>query len=226
MFLVRHAGAPSRRFWNCQDKQNSASRTVLDLQGTSVRLGYAILEKEPHTGLPKLTDELCNLFLPNGLRELLEKSSDQKQVSDFETKYLLEVAKQLKMISEDQSNWMIDGVPVGTTKVKIGDKNVPIKEILLVSAANTLPIFIAVSALVTGPATLVLAAKAAAANGPASAKLFTAIQTYTPVETRCTHGSGSRHESKSFQDAERRRGNSATFFPTRMRTHVHSGRHG
>jgi hypothetical protein len=112
----------------------------------------------------------------------LNSNSDPTQVGAFEAAYLDEVVKQLKIISGDQQNWMDRGVPVGLTKMKIGTKTVPIKEILLVSAAYSIPIYIAVSALVTGPATLILAAKAAAAVGPATARLLQVIHTYSPVE--------------------------------------------
>jgi hypothetical protein len=144
--------------------------------------GYAMLDKDPQSGTPKITDGLRQIFLPGWFREALNASCDPAQVGAFEAVYLDEVVKQLKVISGNPQNWMDRGVPVGLTKMKIGSKTVPIKEIFLVSAAYSIPIYIAVSALVTGPATLILAAKAAAAVGPATAKLLQVINTYSPME--------------------------------------------
>jgi hypothetical protein len=109
-------------------------------------------------------------------------SSDAEQVQEFEQKYFQEIPKQLLAINRHEQNCLDHGVPVGMSQAKIGDKSVPIKDILLTSAAYSLPIFIAVSALITGPASLALAVKAEAAIGPATAKLHAAVTRYSPTE--------------------------------------------
>jgi hypothetical protein len=147
----------------------------------AVQDGYVFLEKDPQTGEPKLTNELREMFLPQWFRDALV-GSDPQEITVFEETYLRGVARELTEISDNPQNWMYRGVPVVKSRAKFGDKSVPIREVLLVSAAYSLPIIIAVSALVTGPTGLVLAAKAAGAIGPATASLYNAINTYTPTE--------------------------------------------
>ncbi len=143
--------------------------------------GYAFLDKDPETGEPVLNEELRRLFLPDWLRETLEHSGAD-QAREFERIYWIEAAATLKRISESPENWLDRGVPVGTPKLKAGNKSIPVKELLLVGLAYSLPAYIAISALVAGPASLLLAAKAASAVGPVAAKYYTAVHTYTPTE--------------------------------------------
>ena len=148
----------------------------------STQDGYVMLERDPKTNGAKLSPEIRDLFFPPWFREALEKGSTAQEVQEFESKYLEAIGRQLEEISKNPQNWMERGVPVGESKAKFGNKSVPIKEVLFVGAAYSAPIFLAVSALVTGPAGLVAAAKAAAAIGPATAKLYKAINTYSPTE--------------------------------------------
>jgi hypothetical protein len=148
----------------------------------STQDGYVILARDPKTKAAKLSPEVRELFFPRWFRDALQKGSTPKEVQEFEAKYLEAIARQLGEISENPQNWMQQGVPVAQSKAKFGNKSIPVKEVLLVGAAYTAPIFLAVSALVTGPAGLVAAAKATAAIGPATAKLYSAINTYSPTE--------------------------------------------
>lgn len=144
--------------------------------------GYVFLEKDPQTHSIKLSDELKQQLLPPWLLDEITKNSGPEAAETFREKYLTEVAAEIARLSEDPQNWLDRGVPVARTKLKIGNTSVPLKQVLWTSVAVTGPIFVAVSALVTGPATLLLAAKAAAAVGPAIVSLSKMINTYSPTE--------------------------------------------
>jgi hypothetical protein len=144
--------------------------------------GYVFLDKDPDTGDPLITPELREMFLPKWFHDALAKESTPAEVEAFEEAYLQQAAKQLGQLSDNPQNWLDHGVPVGASKAKFGNKSIPIKDILFTGAAYSVPIFIALSALTTGPGALLLAAKAAAAIGPATAKFYTAVNTYSPTQ--------------------------------------------
>lgn len=143
--------------------------------------GYVLLERDPQTGGPVMTNELRQLLMPEWLRQIL-RDSDPVESSEFERVYWEQVSGKLKEISENNQNWMDRGVPVGKSKLKVGNKSIPVKELLLVGLAYSVPAYIAISAIVAGPASLVLAAKAAAAVAPMASKYYAAVNTYSPTE--------------------------------------------
>jgi hypothetical protein len=144
--------------------------------------GYVLLEQDPQTHSIKLSDELSRQLLPQWLLDEISTSSGEQAADEFKQLYLKAVSAELSRLSQDEQNWLDRGVPVAKSKIKIGDTSVPLKQVFWTSVAVTGPIFIAVSALVTGPATLVLAAKAAAAVGPAIGSLSKMIHKYSPTE--------------------------------------------
>jgi hypothetical protein len=144
--------------------------------------GYVFLDKDPDTGDPVITPELREMFVPKWFHDALAKNNPPDQVREFETEYLNQVKKHLRELSESPDNWLDRGVSVGAGKAKFGNKSIPIKDILFTGAAYSVPVFIALNALTTGPGALLLAAKAAAAVGPATAKFYTSVNTYSPTQ--------------------------------------------
>ena len=143
--------------------------------------GYVFLNKNLETGEPVINDELHQLFMPEWLRQALN-NSDPEESREFEKVYWDQLATKLKELADNPQNWMDRGVPVGKSKVKVGNKSIPVKEILVVGLAYSVPVCIAISALVAGPASLLLAAKAAGAVAPIATKYYTAVNTYSPTE--------------------------------------------
>lgn len=142
---------------------------------------YVFLARDSMTGEPQLTAELREMFLPPWFRASLAGSEPQ-DVAVFEQSYLKAVVTQLAEISDNPINWPSEGATVGKSRAQIGKTSVPIREVLFVSAAYSLPVIIAVSALVAGPPGAVLAAKAAAAIVPAVAKFYKTVNTCSPTE--------------------------------------------
>jgi hypothetical protein len=144
--------------------------------------GYVFLEQDPHTHSIRLSDELRRQLMPQWLIDEITRNSGAEDALAFEQQYLSAITGELSRLAQDPENWLDRGVPVARSRFKIGNTSIPLKQVLWSSVVATGPIFVAVSALVTGPATLVLAAHAAAAIGPAIANVARMIRTYSPTE--------------------------------------------
>src|ERR1035441_3160829 len=88
--------------------------------------GYVLLERDPQTGGPGMTDELRQLFLPEWL-PLSLRHSDPVESREFERVYWEQVTGKLMELSTNSQNWMDHGVPVGEFKLKVGNKSIPVK---------------------------------------------------------------------------------------------------
>lgn len=144
--------------------------------------GYFFLERDTQTGGVKISDELGRQLLPQWLFDEIRKNSGAVEAEDFRKQYLQKLAAELAKLSQDPQNWMDRGVPVASGKIKIKNTSIPLKQVFWAIATVSLPAFVAISALVTGPAGLLLAGKAAAAVGPAFATLYKVIHTFSPTE--------------------------------------------
>lgn len=147
-----------------------------------VRDGYVLLPKDSETGAVKISDELIQQLLPQWLVEEITKRAGAAAAQSFRQEYLKTTATELAKLSNAPENWQDRGVPVGRLKAKIGNTSIPVKYVLWTAAKVSIPAFFAVSALVTGPAGVALAAKLAAAVGPSIVELYKAIRAFSPIE--------------------------------------------
>jgi hypothetical protein len=147
-----------------------------------VRDGYVLLPKDSQTGAVKISNELTKQLLPQWLVKEITKKEGAAATRSFQQEYLKTIAAELAKLSNDPENWQDRGVPVGRIKAKIGKTSIPIRHVLWTAAKVSIPAFFAVSALVTGPAGVGLAAKLVAAVVPSIVELYKAIRTFSPTE--------------------------------------------
>jgi hypothetical protein len=101
--------------------------------------GYVWLERNPETKHAVLPEELRERLYPIWLQDLVSQDATPEEVTAFEDEYFHRVSEELDKISHNRQNWLDRGVPVGRSEVKIGDKNVPVKEVLMTASQFSSP---------------------------------------------------------------------------------------
>jgi hypothetical protein len=149
--------------------------------GFDVRDGRVHLELDPESGRPRISAALRELYLPRWLADALGRALAAEEMRAFEDAYWSQVAEHLSRLAADPRNWLEDGGPAGQARAKVGTTSIAVKEILLVTAGASVPIFVALTAFAAAPA-LPLAVKAGTAIAPALYRAYRAIHEYTPAE--------------------------------------------